>query len=215
MSNMATRLAKLKIDEVSGVDDPANLTPGWLVMKSKDELEAILKTAENMQGELGMLGTALAISEDALGAAPDEVKDAVAKLRAHIESEAKPEDVEKVSLAQKIVRLIGGKPEATTETEPTPAAKSESEPEAKGDSGELDVEAFAKALGEKLNEELEPIREVLSSVLDDVSKLKGRTAGSRALAGQEVETSATKARDNESLGDVFARVLKGEKVEIR
>jgi len=29
------KLEKLLISEVSGVDDPANATPGWLVIKSK------------------------------------------------------------------------------------------------------------------------------------------------------------------------------------
>jgi hypothetical protein len=31
---MATRLERIKLDEVSGVDEPANLVPGWLLMKS-------------------------------------------------------------------------------------------------------------------------------------------------------------------------------------
>lgn len=31
---MATELAKIYVTEVSGVDEPANLTPGWLLTKS-------------------------------------------------------------------------------------------------------------------------------------------------------------------------------------
>lgn len=31
---MATRLERIKIAELSGVDEPANKVPGWLIMKS-------------------------------------------------------------------------------------------------------------------------------------------------------------------------------------
>jgi hypothetical protein len=31
---MATKLERVQINEVSGVDEPANTVPGWLVMKS-------------------------------------------------------------------------------------------------------------------------------------------------------------------------------------
>lgn len=36
---MATRLVKLQIREVSGVDDPANQAPGHLVVKARERAE--------------------------------------------------------------------------------------------------------------------------------------------------------------------------------
>lgn len=36
MSSLAVKLTKLRIDEVSGVDRPASLLDGWLVMKARD-----------------------------------------------------------------------------------------------------------------------------------------------------------------------------------
>jgi hypothetical protein len=48
---MTTYLDRLKVDEVSGVGDPANEAPGWLVMKSRQRfavrMEAIRKAEDD------------------------------------------------------------------------------------------------------------------------------------------------------------------------
>jgi hypothetical protein len=51
----ATELVKIKIQEVSGVDEPANLTPGWAMLKSAGSL-----AAEHAAGEREMVPLATA-----------------------------------------------------------------------------------------------------------------------------------------------------------
>lgn len=46
-----TRLTKLRVQEISGVDDPANELPGWLVVKSK-EIDHDLRGFEKAIGDL-------------------------------------------------------------------------------------------------------------------------------------------------------------------
>ena len=52
MSDDATRLEGLRIDEVSGVDDPANLAPGWIVMKALSGLDGRAVAAAKASSEV-------------------------------------------------------------------------------------------------------------------------------------------------------------------
>lgn len=79
---MATRLTKLRVKEISGVDAPANNLPGWLVMKSKDDLAQV----EAFEKAIGMLHDELA-SDHAdvyFSDAPPEVLKARADLIGYI-----------------------------------------------------------------------------------------------------------------------------------
>jgi hypothetical protein len=51
----ATRLNKLFIEEVSGVDDPANQLPGFMVMKARrgSAWERVVKACDDLRKELG------------------------------------------------------------------------------------------------------------------------------------------------------------------
>jgi hypothetical protein len=62
MALQAKRLKRLRIDEASGVDSPAHLTPGWMVLKSTDagdplgdltdeQIENLIKAAEAEEEE--------------------------------------------------------------------------------------------------------------------------------------------------------------------
>lgn len=83
---MATKLEKLSIEEVSGVENPANETPGWLVMKSADEQEALLKEVDRMESDFAILYAALKACEGYLGDAPEDATSALQSLTAYVES---------------------------------------------------------------------------------------------------------------------------------
>lgn len=107
---MATRLTKLNIEELSGVENPANELPGWIVTKSADG-EVIINTEEVMakvdraESDFAILYSALKSCEQYLTDAPAEVSSAKDTLVSYIED------------------LFGsGSPEATDQTAPDPNA---------------------------------------------------------------------------------------------
>lgn len=95
----ATELQDLGIDEVSGVDAPANQMPGWMVMKSEEgaaaEAEAQLAT---LYGAIGGAG--------ALADAPEDVRKAAELLAGHCEKQLTSEDDEADTLISKMMRLF-------------------------------------------------------------------------------------------------------------
>jgi len=90
---MSTRLTNLKVNEISGVDDPANELPDWLVAKSKEWKNDMAR----FQDEIGGLYDGITSDEADLyfQSAPDEVVKARQTLALHMardveESEAQP-----------------------------------------------------------------------------------------------------------------------------
>jgi magnesium-transporting ATPase (P-type) len=83
---MATELQKLQVNELSGVEHPANEAPGWLVMKSADEREALLKEVDRMESDFAILYASLKAAEGYLGDAPEEVTSAASALVGYVES---------------------------------------------------------------------------------------------------------------------------------
>lgn len=87
---MSTRLSELEIDETSGVENPANELPGWLVVKSKGDdgeidAEKLNKAVDEAESDFAVLYSALQACAPYLGDAPPEVQDAAASLIAYIE----------------------------------------------------------------------------------------------------------------------------------
>lgn len=85
---MATKLSELGIDEVSGVENPANEIPDWIVVKSADgniDIEASIKKADRAETDFALLFTSLQAVDEYLGEAPQEVQDAAATLKAYVE----------------------------------------------------------------------------------------------------------------------------------
>jgi hypothetical protein len=87
---MATRLQKLEIDEVSGVQSPANELPGFLVAKSTDlgrplTAEEITKEVDRMESDYAILYSALQACQQYMTDAPPEVTAAVDTLTQYIE----------------------------------------------------------------------------------------------------------------------------------
>lgn len=104
---MATRLKKLRVKEISGVDDPANEAPGWLMMKSRNALAEL----DRFEKEIGGLHDGLvAPSADVYFAdAPDEVikarADLVSYLAEDVEEDPDPTPTQK-SLGQRFSELF-------------------------------------------------------------------------------------------------------------
>ena len=97
------------IQEISGVDDPANLHPGWILMKAReagvdpDEVAAELELIVRAHSALHESLTAAA---GFLADAPDDVKAAAEKLSAYItEMEAKTEDEEDGMMKERALRI--------------------------------------------------------------------------------------------------------------
>lgn len=85
---MPSKLQKLAIEEVSGVEHPANELPGWLVMKTAGkELtpEDIEKEVDRAEADFAILYASLETCDDYLEDAPEEVRSAADTLRAYIE----------------------------------------------------------------------------------------------------------------------------------
>lgn len=113
---MATRLQKLEIDEVSGVQNPANELPGFLVAKSTDlgralTADEISKEVDRMESDYAILYSALQACQQYMTDAPPEVTAAVDTLTQYIEglfSDTPPEDPNADPNAQQPVQQSAG-----------------------------------------------------------------------------------------------------------
>jgi hypothetical protein len=77
---MATRISKLKWDEISGVDHPANETPGWILQKAADEVEDFETAIVELHKSLGSDSVELFFKD-----ADESVRKAVKKLVKHLD----------------------------------------------------------------------------------------------------------------------------------
>ena len=120
---MATRLSKLEIDEVSGVANPANQLPAFLVVKGHGkplsemddaELAEVEKEVDRMESDFAILYSSLKACEQYLaGDTPEEVTSAVATLVSYIEglfNETPDEETEPVEAPTDVEASEDGKP---------------------------------------------------------------------------------------------------------
>lgn len=87
---MATRLKKLRVREISGVDDPANEHPDWIVAKAtgfKQEVEEFEKEIGDGFDILDGEAMELYLSD-----APDDVRKAAEKLLEHLSKDVEDDD---------------------------------------------------------------------------------------------------------------------------
>lgn len=85
---MATRLSELEIDEVSGVEHPANELPGFLVTKAAGDIspEQLLKEVDRMESDVAILYSSLQACDQYFADAPEDVKSAADTLTAWVEN---------------------------------------------------------------------------------------------------------------------------------
>jgi hypothetical protein len=72
-------------------------------------------------------------------------------------------------------------------------------------------EEFAKAVGDTIADELQPLKGAIEGILDRLEDVEKAAAGSRGLYEEEVE----KAADGDSLAGAFARAAHGQRVNLR
>jgi hypothetical protein len=83
---MATRLTETELDEVSGVESPANEVLGFMVMKSAaskldpEQRQELLKAVDRMESDFAVLYSALNACQQYMGDAPPEVQQLDAEL---------------------------------------------------------------------------------------------------------------------------------------
>lgn len=106
---MAKRMVKIRLNEISGVQNPANLTPGWAVMKGygmdaeaiakaltdnetlRNEVAEMMKEFEEPSVPEGLDGDAL----DAFKKAQDEAREAIRKAQEEAEQARKMAESER------------------------------------------------------------------------------------------------------------------------
>jgi hypothetical protein len=116
----AARLDQLEIDEISGVDHPANLREGYLVIKSRDgkgvhmltdaEIAEVVKAASDLQNQQTQLTQALQSSSTLLADAPTNVKEAHQILLAWMQELPAPatEEAKTKGFMQQLVQYVTG-----------------------------------------------------------------------------------------------------------
>jgi hypothetical protein len=119
---MATRLTKLRMAELSGVDDPANEMPGWIVTKSKEWKAEVETFEKEVAGAYDGLRTDS--MELYLNDAPEDVKKAHEVLVEHLskglessEDEAAEEEPAKKSVKERLRNMFSSDDEGVEKAE--------------------------------------------------------------------------------------------------
>lgn len=90
---MATHLKKVRIDELSGVDEAANDTRGWIMQKAKGNLKAAMEAMEKSVVST-FEGLTAEETQAYLADAPNEVKDAHELLTKHIGNDLEDDEAD-------------------------------------------------------------------------------------------------------------------------
>jgi hypothetical protein len=200
----ATKLEKLLIGEVSGVDDPANQSPGWVVMKAEgapsgalvvvpgDAADEAATTTikERLKGWILGEKEDLQMDKSELSEILDEREDAlIAKM-----TEAVSKSVEAAKVAAPVEETVAVTPPAEA-AEPT-----------------LTVEDIAKAI----EVGLEPYNEILEKVMDRLEKTESALTGSarKSLDGQE-GTTTDEGEEAPQLADAIVKALRNPGSAVR
>lgn len=117
----ATRLDNLSVEEISGVDAPANQTPGWMVLKSADDA---VQAESSLAALYATLGGATLLDNEAV---PENVRKAREELEQFLEGVLVEPTRPKESLMTKMARLFRTERPAP-ETEEPVVEKTETEP---------------------------------------------------------------------------------------
>lgn len=157
MASRARKMVNLAIEETSGVDHPAHLHEGWLVMKSADESEVQSVLDETLTEEDSTMGnvTTAAVEEqvEKAGMTLEEAMKKIAELEAKLAESAK-EDAAEPAMAKSV-----GLSEEILKSTPEPVVKM--------------IEDLKKAASDAI-EELRKEREATADA-EAVEKAKGWT----------------------------------------
>lgn len=211
---MATRLTQFDIEEVSGVANPANELPGFIVMKSTDA-EALLKDVDTLEQDYAILFAALETVKPSMGDAPPEIQAAVDTLMTYIEGlfdesgdeEGAPAPNEGVPPSQPVAlsagdeepktflaRLLHRSTPTAKSADAKPATDKPAEPVEKSADTDARREAARKRRQERVTkaaQERSEMTEALKGIVTAVDALAGQVE--QITAGQEEVTKTTEA----------------------
>lgn len=201
---MATQLTKLQMEEISGVDSPANEQPGWLVMKSADT-----QGADNIEAGAAALYSTLAAADQFLTAAPDEIAKAKDTLATYCETLLlDPEP--RVTLADK-VRGIFTKNAATVAGEDSEDDFSDTLFDDELVDGTTSTETVTDAVAP--SEDIEVLKEVVGKLADQVAAITKALTGSTAISGQDTQDEGVE-KSAPTLRDAIVSAARGSRVTL-
>jgi hypothetical protein len=205
---VATKLEGLLIKEISGVDDPANEVPGWMVAKSGT-------VAADPAASEGSADPATVAEAVAPAPAEAEALSVVGKIRALLtgkedidmtKEEMNAElDVRFDALSETIKSLVPAAVEAPAEVAEIPAETAAADP--------VVVGVTAEDVSKAIEDGLAPFLEVIDKTLDRIAGIESALVIRKSLTGQESRDDET-ADNTPTLNDAFALALKGAKVEL-
>ncbi len=183
---LLTKLEKLLISEVSGVDDPANELPGWLVQKAATATptKAADPAAPTLKDRLGLLfGKEDDVTKEELVAILDE-RDALAKAAAPAEP-----------VVPVVAPVPAPEPVATAtakaEGDPIPAPAAVVEAPAAPAPAPVAVAALTEAdVTKAVETAVEPIVEALSKTLDRLAAVEAHFVTRKSIVGDDSEPVA-------------------------
>lgn len=193
-----TKLDRLLMTEVSGVDDPANQLPGWMVTKSADAPNKLarIKTALGLGDPPGQEG--LDMDRDELTTILDEREDALVSKVAE-------------ALVAKSAPAVGeGATEATEATTEPVAPVAEAAPAITAEDVAKAIEAGVNAGVEALRADMTSVFEALITRFENTEKHIG-IAARTSLDGQEADaegSTETTEKSAPDLGDAIAKALR-------
>lgn len=198
------KLEKLFIAEVSGVDDPANELPGWMVAKSAGLSDAELEGSADDETATSIVEK---IKNLILGKEIDVTKDEVAEVF----------DAKSDELVEKIAERLSKSVEPATSEATTEAAAPAAEAAPAAPAAEVVDEPAAPALSAEdiakaFEEAQAPLLEILDKVLDRVEALEKGTATRKSLTGQE--DNHEDAPEEPTVQDAIKAALSGQKVTL-
>lgn len=187
-----TLLATLLMEEVSGVDDPANQVPGWMVTKSADgeqaASESIVAKVKGLLSTLGApTGKEIDMEKDELLATLEERDEAlVAKVAEAVAKSVAP--------AEGAAEEVPATAEAVVEA---PVGVS--------------VEDVTKAIEDAIVKTvIEPHSEIFEKILDRLEGVESAlgVAARKSLDGQEANEGEPVTKSTPDLGDAIAAAFK-------
>jgi hypothetical protein len=200
----ATKLEKLFIGEISGVDDPANQSPGWVVMKAEGAPEGALVV---VPGDAADEAATTTIKDRLKGwvLGKEDLQVDKSELTAIL-------DERDESLVAKVV-------EAVSKSVDTPVVAPVEEPVAPVVAAPVIAEATltVEDVVKAIEVGLEPYNEILEKVLDRLEKAEGAlTKGARtSIDGQEGSTASDGEPEAPKLGDAIAKALRNPGSTVR
>ncbi len=201
------QMVNLSVEETSGVDHPAHLHEGWVILKAADETSvtetiAALMSTEQREGQM---------TTESTDATVDASTDELAKAQEQIETL-------NATLAEKDEQIAGMLAKSEDESEEEEAEAEEAE-EAEAETEEMTEEALVKSMPEPVREMLEKARNAEAEAREELRKERDAQADrefvakagawkSLSLDAEEFGPMLRQVHDmNETLADIIAKAM--------